>query len=75
MEKCPLIDIGAFTTAIWTKWAQELKQKEPQWPPKLTLLNLTTLLEHQTCDHWWLPGELDTDDMESKEEMDELSVY
>jgi hypothetical protein len=75
MEKRPLIDIRAFTTAIWTKRAQEVKVKEPQWPTKLTMLGLPALLEHQTCDHWWLPGEPDADDIESEEEMDELGAY
>ena len=67
-ENHKIINYHAFNRDVWVSLAKKLKATEPTWPNQLTNLCLTSLIKNQDGDHWWLPGDLDSDEMEDEDD-------
>ena len=64
------LNLSTFSTDLWTERCRQLKITHPELPQRLTMITLTTLIDHQQCRRWWLPGT--PDEMEDESEEDEL---
>ena len=67
-ENRKIINYRAFTRDVWVPLAKAVKATKPEWPNQLTNLRLTSLMKNQTCEHWWLPGDPDADEVEDEDD-------